>query len=409
MVASLISWGPDMLLFRSTDSGATWTRIWDFTSYPNRSFRYTQDISSVPWLTFGSNPQLPEVTPKLGWMNDSVEIDPFNSNRLMYGTGATIYGTNNLTNWDAGTQITITPMVKGLEETAVLDLAAPPTGAPLFSALGDIGGFKHTNVDAVPSLMYTAPNLSSNTSIDFAELSPQNMVRAGNIDKTQAANANVNRAGFSTDGGNNWFQANSEPGGTSGGGVIAESATAASTVWAPQNGQVSFSTTFGSSWSASQGVPVNAQVRSDRVNGSKFYAFSGGTFYVSTNGGASFTATGATGLPSSGTVNFHAVAGREGDIWLAGGVAGGTYGLWHSTNSGASFTKLSNVEQADNIGFGKPAPGQSYVSLYAIAQVGGVRGVYRSDDAGASWLRVNDDQHQYGNIGQAIVGDPRNF
>jgi xyloglucan-specific exo-beta-1,4-glucanase len=70
---------PAAIFFRSTDGGATWTPIWDWTSYPNRSFRHTQDISSAPWLTFGTNPQLPEVTPKLGWMNDGVEIDPLTS------------------------------------------------------------------------------------------------------------------------------------------------------------------------------------------------------------------------------------------------------------------------------------------------------------------------------------------
>ena len=56
MVATQISWWPDAIIFRSTDRGATWTRIWDWTSYPNRSFRYTQDISTDPWLTFGSQP-----------------------------------------------------------------------------------------------------------------------------------------------------------------------------------------------------------------------------------------------------------------------------------------------------------------------------------------------------------------
>ena len=63
----------------------------------------------------------------------------------------------------------------------------------------------------------------------------------------------------------------------------------------------------------------NAIVESDRVNPKKFYGFSAGTFYVSTNGGASFTATAATGLPTTGTVTFKAVPGHEGDIWLAGG------------------------------------------------------------------------------------------
>jgi hypothetical protein len=127
---------------------------------------------------------------------------------------------------------------------------------------------------------------------------------------------------------------------------------------------------------------------------------------VSTNGGSSFTATAATGLPGTGNVHFKAVAGREGDIWLAGGT-GATYGLWHSTNSGASFTRLANVQQADNIGFGKAAPGQTYPALFTIAQIDNVRGVFRSDDGGTTWLRINDDKHQWGNIGQAITGDPR--
>lgn len=39
--------------------------------------------------------------------------------------------------------------------------------------------------------------------------------------------------------------------------------------------------------------------------------------------------------------------------------------------------------------------------------VGGVSGVFRSDDEGATWVRINDDRHQYGSINQTITGDPR--
>jgi photosystem II stability/assembly factor-like uncharacterized protein len=86
MVATQISWWPDAIFFRSTDSGATWTRIWDWNGYPSRSFRYSMDITAAPWLTFGSQPQPPEVTPKLGWMNASVE----NATWLSFGRSESV-------------------------------------------------------------------------------------------------------------------------------------------------------------------------------------------------------------------------------------------------------------------------------------------------------------------------------
>jgi hypothetical protein len=204
-----------------------------------------------------------------------------------------------------------------------------------------------------------------------------------------------------------WFQG-TEPGGVNNGGTVAANADGSRFVWAPGDAgqQVVYSVGFGNSWSAASGAPANSIIESDRVNPNKFYAFSAGGFYVSVNGGATFTRTAATGLPATGNVRYKALPGTEGDIWLAGGT-GGTYGLWHSTNSGASFTKLSNVTEADNIGFGKAAPGQTYQALFTIAKIDGVRGVFRSDDAGVTWVRINDDQHQYGNIGEALTGDPR--
>ena len=69
------------------------------------------------------------------------------------------------------------------------------------------------------------------------------------------------------------------------------------------------------------------------MNPNKFYGFKGGVFYVSVDGGKSFTAKAASGLPLSAPVKFKAVPGREGDIWLAGGSeTDNAYGLWHSTD-----------------------------------------------------------------------------
>ncbi|MGW1214087.1 cellulose binding domain-containing protein [Streptomyces sp. NPDC002499] len=400
MATAYSSWWPDTQIFRTTDSGGTWTKAWDYTSYPNRANRYTIDVSSSPWLTFGANPSPPEQAPKLGWMTESLEIDPFNSARMMYGTGATLYGTENLTNWDSGGQFTVKPMVQGLEETAVNDLAAPPSGgAQLLSALGDIGGFRHTDLGKVPSMMYTSPNFTTTTSLDFAETNPGTVVRVGDLDSGP-------HIAFSTDNGANWF-AGTDPSGVSGGGTVASASDGSRFVWSPAGTGVQYTTGFGSSWSASSGVPAGAVIESDRVDAKTFYGFKSGKFYVSSDGGATFTASAATGLPSGDTVRFKALPGTKGDIWLAGGASDGPYGLWHSTDSGATFTKLSGVDQADTVGFGKAAPGASYQTLFTSAKIAGVRGIFRSTDKGTTWTRINDAAHQWGWTGAAITGDPR--
>jgi xyloglucan-specific exo-beta-1,4-glucanase len=398
MVSALNSWWPDTIFWRSTDAGATWTKIWDWTSFPSRSLRYAQDISTAPWLNFGipSSSAVPPVpSPKLGWMVGSMAIDPFNSDHFLYGTGATMYGSNDLTNWDKGTTFHISNASVGVEETSVQDLVSPPAGAPLISGLGDIGGFRHDDITKAPPTMFTQPIFTTTNSLDYAELTPNFLARVGSNSTSGAPNA-----GFTFDGGTSWFQANNQPSGASGG-TIAAAANASRVVWAPSQAAVSFSTDNGNSWTASTGIAQGAQVRSDRVNPSKFYGLSGGTFTVSTNGGASFTASAATGLPA--TAKFRAVPGREGDIWIAGDPGG----MWHSTDSGATFTHLANVTMADNIGFGKAAPGQTYPALYTSAVIGGIHGLFRSDDAGATWVRINDDQHQFATTSQAITGDPR--
>ncbi len=400
MATAYSSWWPDTQIFRSTDSGATWSQAWNYTSYPDRENRYTMDVSSSPWLTWGANPTPPEQTPKLGWMTEALEIDPFDPDRMMYGTGATIYGTEDLTNWDeAGGTFAIEPMVRGLEETAVNDLASPPSGAPLLSALGDVGGFRHTSLTEVPSMMYTSPNFTSTTSLDFAETKPDVVVRAGNLDSGP-------HIAFSTDNGANWF-GGTDPSGVSGGGTVAAGADGSRFVWSPEGAGVQYTTGFGTSWQASTGIPAGAIVESDRVDPETFYGFKSGRFYVSTDGGATFTASAATGLPAGDSVRFKALPGGEGDVWLAGGAADGAYGLWHSTDGGGTFTKLPGIDAADTVGFGKAAPGASYQTLFTSAEIGGVRGIFRSTDEGATWTRVNDDAHQWGWTGAAITGDPR--
>ncbi|MFE9749064.1 cellulose binding domain-containing protein [Saccharothrix saharensis] len=397
MVATQVQWWPDINIFRSTDGGATWTRIWDWGTYPERTTRYTMDISSVPWMDWGTSGEPPVSSPKLGWWAESMQIDPFDSDRLLYGTGATIFGSTDLTTWDTGGKITLKPVVAGLEETSVGDLMSPPQGAPLFSGVGDIGGFRHDDLGRVPTAMYAGPQMHAVLSLDYAALNPAVIARSGK------PSAGTTHLAVSTDGGATWTPAATQPPGTSGpggnGAGIAVGATGDRLVWAPTNAPVSYSTDLGASWTPASGIPSEAHVEADRVDPRKFYGWSGDRFFVSTDGGASFTRTATV----PGADDLKAMPGREGEVWVVGGG-----GVFRSTDSGATFAKVQAASYAKSVGFGKPAAGQALATVFlGGGNVDGVHGVYRSDNGGGSWVRVNDDRNQWGDSGEAITGDPR--
>jgi len=134
---------------------------------------------------------------------------------------------------------------------------------------------------------------------------------------------------------------------------------------------------------------------------------------ISTNGAVAF-ATDPARLPAADDfgsgfggdggagAELYATPGCGGDLWLAVRAEG----FYHSVNGGESFTKLANVQEADSVGFGKAAPGKKCSSLYLAGKVDQVQGLFRSDDGGQSWVRINDDQHQFGWVNH-VTGDPR--
>jgi hypothetical protein len=58
------------------------------------------------------------------------------------------------------------------------------------------------------------------------------------------------------------------------------------------------------------------------------------------------------------------------------------------------------------LGLGKATSGKNYPALFLAGNIGGLHALFRSDDAGESWVLINDDQHQYGYINH-VTGDPR--
>ena len=377
MVTTLDRWNPGDTLFRSLDGGKTWADLGPKT---------VRDWSAAPYLTFGAK------APRLGWWMGALALDPFRPGHALYGTGATIWASDDVTQADAGRPTHWTVGARGLEETAVIDLVSPPSGPPLLSALGDIGGFRHDDLTVSPARgMETNPLLTNTDSLDFAEQNPSVVARVGRGDRGHSG-------AYSLDGGATWAPLATEPTGSRGSGTVAVSADGTAILWMPRGGALSLTHDRGVTWQASTGAPSGLAVVSDRVNPRRFYGVSGGVAYVSADGGATFTAA-ASGLPGGG--RLRAAPGHEGDLWLA---VGG--GLYHSADSAVSFTKVAGPTDIKGQGFGKAAPGHEYPALYIAGKVGGVSGFFRSDDAGASWVRINDDRHRYATAG-TIIGDPR--
>ncbi|GAA1184782.1 hypothetical protein GCM10009654_47970 [Streptomyces hebeiensis] len=375
-------WGPVDTLYRSTDGGRTWTSLKETAAL---------DVRETPYLTWGGS------APKFGWWIQAVAIDPFDSRHLVYGTGATLYATRDLVRW--------APWVRGLEESAVRQLVAPPAGgAALLSGLGDVGVMYHDTLTASPSRgMATNPVFGTATGLALAPLKPAYVVRAGWGDQGNGA--------YSTDGGRSWRPFAAQPAiASTAPGPIAVSADGTTLLWSfvhwDGTKHPGFrSTDNGASWAEVTTFPRGAVPVADPVDRTRFYAYDtdAGAVYRSTDSGATFT-RGASGLPS-GDVQFRIAAapGRSGDLWLSAK----WNGLYRSTDGGASFTKVTSCWGSYALGFGRAAPGAAYPAVFQTGATENFVGVYRSDDTGASWIRVNDDTHQWGWTGEAITGDPR--
>jgi photosystem II stability/assembly factor-like uncharacterized protein len=390
MVTTMDAWWPGDNVMRSTDGGTTWKYVASMPEYPlNTPSYYVQDWSVSPWITFGG------ASPSFGWWMGALAVDPFDSNHVLYGTGATIWATQNMTNIDSLGTVNFSIGAAGIEETAVIVLLSPSAGpAHLLSGVADLGGFTHTNLDQPPSRgMWTNPVAGAGTGLDYSGGNPLLIAR------TNWANSQQYGA-YSMDGGLNWTPFATQPAQTSPG-SIAVLADGKTIIWAPGGGAVTYSADFGASWVASAGAPSGFGVVADKLNPSKAYIFNSsvGVVYVSNDGGATFSAA-AGGLPTNGTLN--AVYSQAGDLWLTTSA-----GHYRSVDGGTTFAHLPNVLSAISVGFGMPHPGRKYPAIYLIGTLqANEQAIFRSIDRGASWTRINDDQHQYGT--QVVVtGDPR--
>jgi hypothetical protein len=400
LVAALDRWAGGGEIFRSVDAGKTW-----------------QPLMAKAVLDSGGAPYVYGHKPKLGapqWVGD-LAIDPFDSRHAMLVTGAGVWASDDLTAADGAQATHWTFRNRNLEETAVTGIVSPPAGPSLFSSMGDLCGFRHDKLDEAPSRgSFEHPSCASGSAIEFAEAKPSLVVRAGSHPWDGSKGP---RGAISSDGGATWTPFASEPAGSGGSGYIVITASGESILWAPRDAQVALSTNRGAAWTAAAGLPepakipdwapLNLKLATDRVNAKKVYVYDAltGKAYASADAGAHFQLA-AQSLPTLPdyelvTASLRAVPGLEGDLWLSAGKQ-----LMHSTDAAQTFGAVAGVDAAYAVGFGHAAPDRKYPAVYLSGKVSGVEGFFRSDDAGATFARINDDAHQYGGA-QLIIGDPR--
>jgi hypothetical protein len=388
MASSIDQWRDHDEVYRSTNGGASWRGILRDGHMDNSPGPYSSRITPH-WL-------------------GALAVNPNNSNQVWFGTGYGVWCSLNATAADADEPVNWLFADRGLEETVPLALLSPTEGAHLLSGVADVDGFRHDDVTVSPPQgNFAGPRFSNTRALAYAGRKPNLIVRTG-----AGARASVHIA-MSEDGGTTWqpLARNAPGGGGNQGDTVALSADGSVIVWTPNNRAPSFTTDRGATWTNCAGLAPGDFVIADTVNPSRFYALQPRTGHVftSTNAAASFELA-AGSVPAvqrfgarSGGV-FAATTGIEGDIWTGSRETG----LFHSTDGGHSFTKLDTIAVADALGFGMAAPGQTYPALYLLGTIDQFRARFRSDDAGRTWVRIDDDQHQYASADvPLIIGDPR--
>lgn len=379
-------------IFRSTDGGKNWR--------PTIGGKETYDYRKAPYIARTG----------IHWLFD-IEIDPFDPNHAVFSTGYGGHETFDLTNADRGKPVHWSAMATGIEESVALTLASPTRGAQVLIGIGDYGSYVFENLDhPTPGGADINPRFGNTTSIGVGDFAPKTIVRVGR----PAGSSGEPSLGFSMDGGHSWRPPLSvPPGGTLG--TIAVASDGRTWIWTVRGGSYR-TVNYGATWQPCNGLPAGFKAVADRVSPNRFYAMDlfGGKFYESNDGGLNFKERDLTlpgGLPvrggdrgdsRGGQDQLYSTPDRSGDFWIAA-----ADGLYHAPTA-RPFVKMPGVEQLHAFGFGAPLPGRDNAALYLVGTVNGQRGIFRSVDDAATWVRINDDAYQWGLVLQ-IAGDPKKF
>jgi len=366
-------WGD--FVFLTTDGGSTWTnKVGSNATYNN---------NGIGWSVGGIN-----------WM-DCIEFDQSNTNIVRVIGGGGVYTCPDITAANPSWKYD----VLGIEETGMIDGISVP-GGPFISSFGDVTGFVHDPLTSYPSqkLSPHSPVETYNVSIAYAGANPSKIVRASDGGSVVY---------YSADMGATWTACATNKG-TSG--RVSISADGGTILHCPASSSTTYYTTNnGGSWTACSGVSLSKAIPvADKVNANYFYIYNptNGQMLVSSNKGVSFSVAGTPGLNGNpwNPSLIRTVFGYEGNLWVP--LEGN--GLKYSTDHGATYTTVPNVSYCKTVAIGKAMAGANYPTIFIWGTISGITGLYRSTDQGATWVKMNDDAHQFGGA-LFLVGDMNVF
>lgn len=417
-------WGTN--IFHTKDGGVSWIPSFQYYWMEGGVYPTTKqmDANGVDWMFGGS----------IHW-SGSVAFDYFNPDRVWVTSGNGLFVTENINayefypatcDWcsDSIVQNQVWKFAAhGIEETVPEEVVSIPQG-PMISVIADYDGFRHDDIAVYPAKRHQTSVSGSSVSLGSTRglaYAPKSGILVKVAD-TRTANPTgfndvpISPIQFSKDSGASWTVSTYESISSDYiKGSVAISTDGSVVLWTPGEGTDVVQRYANSSWSTVSGIN-GAYVVGDPENADVFYAYqkTTGKMFKSSDKGNTFTEVGTPGV--SAFKKFRLAPNREGDIWIPIAVQDEkglpvSGSLLRSVDGGVSFSTVSNVGYCEAVGFGKAAVGQTYPAVYVYATIGGVTGVFGSDDEGATWTRINDDSHEYGGLanGEFVMGDMNTY
>jgi xyloglucan-specific exo-beta-1,4-glucanase len=357
-------------VYLSENDGVTWRNL-----FPS-SCTYSEP--DVVWLQKSS---------QLHWAG-SAKIDPFNRNRAFIISGNGIYVTENL--WAAKPAWRMA--VKGLEETVPQDMISLPN-APVVTVIGDYDGFIYPDITKY-----------------YARHSPSMGTTSGLAMAGKNTNMILRSSGsllLSSNGGTSWATIPKQFAKFTSG-KCALGASGGTIVWTPQDSITFYTFNNGVSWNAMPGITTeNLRFRADNETDNVFYAINNGQFLTYIFNTTTSVFDYSSVALSNAVDRIAVVPGISGEVW----VARRSSGLSRVSNATTGNPIIQNftLNSVTCVGVGKAAPAKIYPSVYIWGKPLSTDaiGLYRSDDEGVSWTRINDANHQFGGPGNAqfVMGD----